>query len=58
MTDSLYTQLLDLAGGGLLLTAALVLWRRRVAVVVRVPQLLAGSFVLALLAVSSAYFLA
>jgi hydrogenase-4 component E len=36
MTDSLYTQLLDLACGGLLLTAALVLWRRRVAVVVRV----------------------
>ena len=36
MTESLYTQLLDLACGGLLLTAALVLWRRRVAVVVRV----------------------
>ncbi|HEY7592906.1 MAG TPA: hypothetical protein VH969_07095 [Actinophytocola sp.] len=34
--SSLYTQLLDLACGGLLLTAALVLWRRRVAVVVRV----------------------
>lgn len=36
MTNSLYTQLLDLACGVLLLTAALVLWRRRVAVVVRV----------------------
>jgi hydrogenase-4 component E len=36
MTQSLYTQLLDLACGGLLLTAALALWRRRLAVVVRV----------------------
>ena len=36
MTDSLYTQLLDLACGGLLLTAALALWRVRLAVVVRV----------------------
>ena len=36
MTDSVYTQLLDLACGGLLLTAALALWRVRLAVVVRV----------------------
>lgn len=36
MTDSVYTQLLDLACGGLLLTAALALWRRRLAVLVRV----------------------
>lgn len=36
MTDSLYTQLVNLAAGGLLLTAALVLWRHRLAVLVRV----------------------
>jgi hydrogenase-4 component E len=36
MTDALYRQLLDLACGGLLLTAVLVLWRRRLAVAVRV----------------------
>jgi hydrogenase-4 component E len=36
MTESLYTQLLDLACGGLLLTAALALWRHRLAVVIRV----------------------
>jgi len=36
MTEALYTQLLDLACGGLLLTAALALWRVRLAVVVRV----------------------
>ena len=36
MTDSVYTQVLDLACGGLLLTAALALWRVRLAVVVRV----------------------
>ncbi|MGH3758011.1 hypothetical protein [Actinophytocola sp.] len=35
MTDSLYTQLLYLACGALLLTAALALWRHRLAVVVR-----------------------
>lgn len=36
MTDPVYTQLLDLCCGGLLLTAALALWRVRLAVVVRV----------------------
>lgn len=36
MTDSVYTQLLDLCCGGLLLAAALALWRVRLAVVVRV----------------------
>jgi hydrogenase-4 component E len=36
MSDALYRQLLDLACGGLLLTAVLVLWRRRLAVAVRV----------------------
>ncbi|MGH3878854.1 MAG: hypothetical protein ACRDSK_17620 [Actinophytocola sp.] len=36
MNDSLYAQLLDLACGGLLLTAAVALWRHRLPVVVRV----------------------
>ncbi len=36
MPESLYTQLLDLACGLLLLTAVLALWRRRIAAVVRV----------------------
>ena len=34
--ESLYVQLLDLACGGLLLTAVLVLWRRELAVIIRV----------------------
>ncbi|AHH98808.1 hydrogenase HycP [Kutzneria viridogrisea] len=36
MSDTTYTQLLDLACGGLLLTAVLVLWRRELAVIIRV----------------------
>jgi len=36
MSESLYIQLLDLACGGLLLTAVLVLWRRELAVIIRV----------------------
>ncbi|MFI9387737.1 hypothetical protein [Kutzneria sp. NPDC052558] len=36
MTDTTSVQLLDLACGGLLLTAVLVLWRRELAVIVRV----------------------
>lgn len=36
MSESLYVQLLDLACGGLLLTAVLVLWRRELAVIIRV----------------------
>lgn len=36
MSDSVYLQLLDLACGGLLLTAVLVLWRRDLAVIIRV----------------------
>ncbi|GLZ27899.1 hypothetical protein Lesp02_00890 [Lentzea sp. NBRC 105346] len=36
MSETLYVQLLDLACGGLLLTAVLVLWRRELAVIIRV----------------------
>ncbi len=36
MSESLFVQLLDLACGGLLLTAVLVLWRRELAVIIRV----------------------
>lgn len=36
MRDSTYVQLLDLACGGLLLTAVLVLWHRDLAVIIRV----------------------
>ncbi|WP_163507220.1 hypothetical protein [Fodinicola acaciae] len=36
MSDALYVQLLDLACGGLLLTAVLVLWRRELPVIIRV----------------------
>ena len=36
MRDSTYVQLLDLACGGLLLTAVLVLWRRELAVIIGV----------------------
>ncbi|MCE7002050.1 hypothetical protein LWC34_04305 [Kibdelosporangium philippinense] len=36
MGESLYVQLLDLACGGLLLTSVLVLWRRELAVIIRV----------------------
>lgn len=35
-TDTLFVQLLNLACGGLLLTAVLVLWRRELAVIIRV----------------------
>ena len=36
MTDTLYVQLLDLTCGALLLTAVLILWRRELAVIIRV----------------------
>ncbi|MCE7007009.1 hypothetical protein LWC34_29885 [Kibdelosporangium philippinense] len=36
MDESLYVQLLDLACGGLLLTSVLVLWRRELAMIIRV----------------------
>ncbi|MFD9894076.1 hypothetical protein ACFWY9_32405 [Amycolatopsis sp. NPDC059027] len=36
MSETGYVQLLDLAGGALLLTAVLILWRREFAVIVRV----------------------
>jgi len=36
MTETLYVQLLDLACGALLLCAVLVLWRRELAVIIRV----------------------
>ncbi len=36
MSDTSYVQLLDLACGGLLLAAVLVLWRRELAVIIRV----------------------
>lgn len=36
MNETLYVQLLDLTCGGLLLTSVLVLWRREVAVLIRV----------------------
>jgi hydrogenase-4 component E len=36
MDETLFVQLLDLACGGLLLTAVLVLWRRELAVIIRV----------------------
>jgi hydrogenase-4 component E len=36
MTETLYVQLLNLAGGALLLTAVLVLWLRELAVIIRV----------------------
>ncbi|MEA5457109.1 hypothetical protein SPF06_20510 [Sinomonas sp. JGH33] len=36
MSDALYVQLLDLAGGALLLTAVVILWRRRLTAIVRV----------------------
>lgn len=36
MSQTLYVQLLDLACGALLLTAVLVLWRREVAVIIRI----------------------
>jgi hydrogenase-4 component E len=36
MNETLYVQLLDLACGGLLLTAVLVLWRRELSVIIRV----------------------
>ncbi|MBP2328805.1 hydrogenase-4 component E [Kibdelosporangium banguiense] len=36
MDEGLYVQLLDLACGGLLLTSVLVLWRRELAVIIRV----------------------
>jgi hydrogenase-4 component E len=36
MNETLFVQLLDLACGGLLLTAVLVLWRRELAVIIRV----------------------
>ena len=35
MSETLFVQLLDLACGGLLLTAVLVLWRRELAVIIR-----------------------
>jgi len=35
MTETLYVQLLDLACGGLLLAAVLVLWRRELSVIIR-----------------------
>jgi hydrogenase-4 component E len=47
VTSSTYPQALDLAGGALLLTAALALWRRELAATVRV--LAVQGFVLALL---------
>lgn len=49
MSPGTYTQLLDLAGGGLLLTAALVLWRRELAATVRVLAI-QGLFLAALVA--------
>ncbi|GEL17102.1 hypothetical protein [Pseudonocardia asaccharolytica] len=36
MSDALYVQLLNLAAGGLLLTAVLALWRRELSVIIRV----------------------
>lgn len=36
MNETLFVQLLDLACGGLLLTAVLILWRRELAVIIRV----------------------
>ncbi|MFD1051309.1 hypothetical protein ACFQ1S_40095, partial [Kibdelosporangium lantanae] len=36
MNETLFVQLLDLACGALLLTAVLVLWRRELAVIIRV----------------------
>jgi hydrogenase-4 component E len=36
MNETLYVQLLDLACGGLLLTAVLVLWRRELSMIIRV----------------------
>ena len=52
MTDTLYVQLLDLTCGALLLTAVLILWRRELAVIIRVFawQGLALAILVALLA--------
>ncbi|MDQ4504505.1 hypothetical protein [Sinomonas sp. ASV322] len=36
MSEALYVQLLDLAGGALLLTAVVILWRRKLTAIVRV----------------------
>jgi hydrogenase-4 component E len=53
MTDTTYVQLLDLACGALLLTAVLVLWRRDLAVIIRVfaAQGIALAVLVAVLAV-------
>src|SRR5690606_23086492 len=54
MSHDLYVQLLDLACGVLLLTAVLVLWRRELAVIIRVFAL-QGLALAALVAVLAAH---
>lgn len=54
MNETLYVQLLDLAGGAILLTAVLILWRRELAVIVRVFAL-QGLALAALVAVLAAH---
>jgi len=53
MSETLYVQLLDLTGGALLLTAVLILWRRELAVIIRVFAL-QGLALAALVAVLAA----
>ncbi|MFL6121965.1 hypothetical protein [Actinophytocola sp.] len=54
MSETLFVQLLDLACGALLLTAVLVLWRRELAVIIRVFAL-QGVALAALVAVLAAH---
>lgn len=54
MSETLFVQLLDLACGALLLTAVLVLWRRELAVIIRVFAL-QGLALAALVAVLAAH---
>ncbi|QIZ37080.1 hypothetical protein [Saccharopolyspora sp. ASAGF58] len=53
MDETLYVQLLDLTGGALLLTAVLVLWRRELAIVIKIFAL-QGVALAALVAVLAA----
>lgn len=54
MNETLYVQLLDLTAGALLLTAVLILWRRELAVIIRVFAL-QGLALAALVAVLAAH---
>ena len=55
MTQATYGGVLSLAAGAFLLFAVLIVWRRELRAIVK---LLAGSFLIALLAVTASSFLA